>query len=303
MRRMSSAGPGRFEYLTPETVAACEDLEVVAKGIVEGFFAGLHRSPWHGFNVEFSEYRPYAPGDPPKFVDWGVYGRTDRFLIRESQEETNCRATILLDATASLDFPSAASSKFRYASCLAAAIAWILCRQRDAVGLGILAGGIAKYLPPRTGEAALREVLRALEAARPRGETDFDALLSLADELPRRGLVILLTDFYADERGAARLFQKMRHLRHEVLALHLLSPEERDFPYRGLAEFRDLEGAGSLETEADFLRPLYREALSAWTQSLARAAASASAFYRTVFTDRPFAESLREFLAARGRWR
>ncbi len=293
----------RFEFLTVETVAACQDLELVAHRIVEGFLSGLHRSPYHGFNVEFSEYRPYAPGDPLKFVDWGVYARTDRFLVRESQEETNCRATILLDASASLGFGEGAQSKFAYARCLAGAIAYLMCRQKDAQGLVAFSNGVGRFLPSRLGEGALRETLRALEDLRPAGPTDFAGLLNFADEIPRRGLVILISDLYGEPRDYARLLQKLRFLRHEVLVLHLLSAEERDFPYRGLVEFVGLEGDGPVEAEADFLRPAYREALVAWVVQMRRIAIDAGADSFAVDTSRPFAEALREVLSARARFR
>ena len=296
---------GDAGLLTAEALETVQNLSLLAKGIVDGFLAGAHRSPHLGVSVEFAEYREYAPGDPLKTLDWQVYARTDRYVVRQFHDETNLRACVVLDTSRSLDFTGDASrpTKFRFAACLAAALVHLLMRQRDAVGLVSFASSIGTYFPPRLTPVAQREMMKYLESLRPGGATFAAGTLHhVAERMPRRSMVLLISDLLGDPDEVVAALGHLRHNRNEVLVFQVLDPAELEFPYRGLNDFRDLETDELLEADADALREEYVAAMHAFLKRYKKRCADARIEHHVVRTDQRFDRALAAVLRRRTRW-
>ena len=297
-------GPDPRMYLNPEIVARLAHLDVRARLVVEGFIAGMHRSPFHGFSVEFAEHRPYMPGDPLKNLDWRVWARSDRYLVKQYTEETNLRCHLLLDLSGSMAFqsPRAALSKLGYAQSLAAALAYLMLQQQDAVGAMLFAERPLRYLPARAVRSHLDEILKALGSAAPQGRTRLGpALHELAERIKRRGLVILLSDLMDDPSQVLLGLQHFRHRNHEVVVFHILDPDEIDFPYTDTATFVDMESEQRLTTEPWEIAKRYRERLTAWSKHYARACRENRIDYVRLDTRTPFDQALLAYLEKRAR--
>ncbi|HSJ30998.1 MAG TPA: DUF58 domain-containing protein [Longimicrobiales bacterium] len=295
----------RADLLTPRELAALGGLEFVARQVVEGFIAGLHRSPHRGFSVEFAEHRMYQPGDDLRYIDWRMYGRSDRYYIKQFEEETNLRSYLLVDASASMSWTSAEGvlpTKLWYAKQLAASLALMLVRQGDAVGLLAFDSAIRSHIAPRGGRRHWHELLRTLEPVTASGRTDpGSALRDLAGRLRRRGLVILISDLLVDPDATRLALRFLRHRGHEVLVFHLLDPGERELPGVGEVRFVDPETDEELPVSAADVRQEYREAvehaLAEWRRDLAPQGID----YVLVGTDEPMAHALRAYLHKRER--
>lgn len=295
----------RADLLTPRELAALGGLEFVARQVVEGFIAGLHRSPHRGFSVEFAEHRMYQPGDDLRYIDWRMYGRSDRYYIKQFEEETNLRSYLLVDASASMSWTSAEGvlpTKLWYAKQLAASLALMLVRQGDAVGLLAFDSAIRSHIAPRGGRRHWHELLRTLEPVTASGRTDpGSALRDLAGRLRRRGLVILISDLLVDPEATRLALRFLRHRGHEVLVFHLLDPGERELPGVGEVRFVDPETDEELPVSAADVRQEYREAvehaLAEWRRDLAPQGID----YVLVGTDEPMAHALRAYLHKRER--
>jgi len=257
---------GRF--LEPALVERLNQLQLTARSVVQGNTAGLHRSQLKGASVEFRQHRSYVPGDDPRRLDWRVLGRTDRPYVREYDEETNLRGLIMLDRSGSMAFqgargPSTSSertreNKFEYASRLAAALSYLMLAQTESVGLAIFGEKIDTFLPPHSGSGQLSRVIDLLERAVPRGRSDPGrAMQDSADRLERRGLVIVISDFFAPIESLKRGFARLMHDRHEVIAARVIDRAEIDFPFKGWARFRGLEGERSQICEAALVKRTY----------------------------------------------
>lgn len=297
----------------PELLASIADLELVARIIVEGLVSGLHRSPFHGYSAEFSQYRHYRPGDDLKYVDWKLLARTDRLYTKQFRETTNMAAEIVIDTSASMAFPtdgdssraSAASrgqpgarpiSKFRYAVIAAAALAHVISGQGDAVGLLT-----AEYfIAPRAGRQHLRGVLAALARLAPAGAWNADAIVRRAAErMKRRGLILVFSDFYdAEDRTFAELRRAAR-MGHEVVLFQMLSREELDFPFHRDLEIADLESGRTLPVNAALARASYKDAVSAFVERWRSRAAAEGFQYSLIVTDTAPEHALRNFLLRR----
>ena len=294
---------GRADLLTPGQLASLGGLELVARRVVEGLLAGLHRSPHRGFSVEFAEHRAYQPGDDLRFVDWRMFGRSDRYYVKQFEEETNLRATVLLDLSASMDWssdPATLPTKLWYARQLAASLALLLIRQGDGVGLTAFDDAVRHRIASRGGRGHWHEIVRALESLEPGRRTDpAPTLRELAARLRRRGLVILLSDLLIDPEETRLALQMLRHRGHEVLVFHLMDPGERELPAVRDARFVDPETGEELPTSPAALREAYRGAVEAamdeWRQSLAAGGMD----YVVVDTDQPMALALRQYLRRR----
>jgi uncharacterized protein (DUF58 family) len=282
-------------------LAAVQGLGLRARLVVEGLFAGLHRSPFKGFSVEFSEYRPYQPGDDLRLVDWRAFARTDRYYVKEFEEETNLRFYLCLDCSASMAFSSEAPlTKFEYAGTLAAALAYLALGQRDAVGLATFDAGVREFVPPRSSRQHFRTFLQVLEAARPAGRTDLYATLAaLAERAPRRGLFAIFTDLWDVRARVLDGFRALRAEKHEVILFHVLDAAEEEFPYRGAATFVDLESAERVELEASRFREGYVEALANLKRDFELELGARDVDYMPVVTTRPPAETLISYLGRR----
>lgn len=297
------AGGGRA-MLDPAVVARLAHLDVRARLVVEGFIAGMHRSPFHGFSVEFAEHRPYMPGDPLKNLDWKVWARSDRYLVKQYTEETNLRCHLLVDLSGSMGFRSerASMSKLEYAQSLSAALAYLMLQQQDAVGLLLFADHPLAYVPARAVRSHLDVLLRSLGGAEARGRTRLGpALHELAERIKRRGLVVLCSDLMDRPHEVLAGLQHFRHRRHEVVVFHVLDPAEVDFPYTDTATFVDLESGERLTTEPWEIARRYRERFAAWTEHLRRACREQRVDYVPLDTRTPFDRALLAYLEKRAR--
>jgi uncharacterized protein (DUF58 family) len=290
------------DFLKPEAVAKLRGIDLRARLVVEGFLAGLHRSPYKGFSVEFTEHRQYIPGDELKRVDWKVYGRTDRFYIREYEEETNLRAWLVVDTSGSMAYAGSAMSKLEYSGCLAASLAYLLLHQKDSCGLVTFSDRIDRYLPPRSTPAHLHAVLRELARAKPGGDTDVGSTLdSLAERIKRRGLVVVISDLWDDEGRVLRALRHFRHRRHEVIVFHVTEPVEAGLDFRGPVVLRDLETGRELTVDPRVIGADYRKSWQRRCAELERGCAEALVDYCRVSTATPFDRALFAYLERRRR--
>ena len=289
-------------YLDPETVSKITRLDLIARLVVEGFITGLHRSPYHGFSVEFSEHRPYMPGDSLRDIDWKAYAKSDRLYVKQYEEETNLKAYILLDISGSMDFKAGAPlSKFRYATSLAAALSYLMLKQRDAVGLLLYHHQIETYVPQRSMQSHLQVLLKTIDQAQPQSETQMaPAFHDLAERISRRGLVIVLSDLLDDPSEVLKGLRHFRHLGHEVIVFHLLDPRERDLDFRDETRFYDLEAPDeTLTTQPRHIQHEYREMMDNLIQTYKLGCAEARIDYALLDTATPFDAALSRYLIQR----
>lgn len=298
------APPGAAAFLPPEELLRLGPLDLVARLAVEGFMAGRHRSPGRGGALEFAQHRPYAAGDDLRRVDWKVYARTDRWYVRESEEETNLRATVVLDASASMGWSSPGRvSKWAYGRAVAAALSHLLLSQQDAVGLAVFADRLAEFVPPRAGRAQRARIFAALEAAEPGGTTAPESpFRQLAERLPRRGLLIVISDLLGPTERFLPGLRYFRGRKHEVVVLHLLDPAERSLARLGPAPaVTDAETGRVLKADLESLTAGYARAL-AELEATYRAQAHDRAFdFVPLTTNEPIGVALGRWLARRNR--
>jgi uncharacterized protein (DUF58 family) len=287
--------------LEPGALAAIADLELVSKRVVDGTISGLHRSPFHGYSAEFSQYRHYRPGDDLKYIDWKLFARTDRLYTKQFRETTNLLCQIALDASASMDYAGAAGiTKFQYARLLAGSLAYLVSRQGDAVGLVTYAGAIKQYLPSRGGQVHLRSLLLMLSRTDPGGQTDGAAALGRTiDLLKRRGLLIVISDLYDERDLVERALMRAAHIGHEVVVFHVLSRDEVELPFRDDVELEDPETGRLVLSNGAAAGRAYREAISAFLERWRTRCATYGIDYVRVFTDAPLEAGLRAYLRRR----
>jgi len=291
-------------FLRPEVVARLSHLDVRARLVVEGFIAGLHRSPFHGFSVEFAEHRPYMPGDPLKNLDWKVWARSDRYLVKQYTEETNLRCHLLLDLSGSMGFKSerASLTKLEYGQSLAAALAYLMLHQQDAVGALLFDEHPREYIPARAVRSHLDVVLKTFAAANPSGRTRLGpALHELAERIKRRGLIVLCSDLMDKPSEVMSGLQHFRHRNHEVIIFHILDPDELEFPYTDTATFVDMESGERLTTEPWEIAKRYRERLAEWADFYRRNCRERRMDYVQIDTRMPFDRALLAYLEKRAR--
>jgi uncharacterized protein (DUF58 family) len=252
-------------FLRPDVVSKLSGMEIKARLVVEGFIAGLHKSPYHGFSVEFAEHRQYMPGDPLRNVDWKVYAKTDRFFIKEFEEETNLKAYLLVDTSGSMGYTSNSISKLEYSCYLSAALSYLMLKQRDSVGLVVFDEGIKKYVPPKSAlRSHLHVLLQELDKLEPSRTTNISsALHEMAERIKRRGLIILISDLFDEPDRVLNGLKHFRHKKHEVIVFHVLDPKERSFAFPELAIFKDLETEEELMTSPWQIRKEYTERFKA----------------------------------------
>lgn len=309
-------------YLDPKIIQQVNRLDLRARFIVEGFLAGLHSSPFQGFSVEFSEHRKYVQGDEPRTIDWKVFARTDRFFVRKYEAETHMACHLLVDASASMGYVgylgphrirSAAEAvgvwpqpagKLMYAIHIAAALGYLITKQQDAVGLGVIADGLTQMLPARARRAHLVEVLGALAAVTPKGETGLARGIDEAlAQIPHRGLVILLSDLLTDTDAVLKAMHHIRFRGHDLIVMHILDAAETQFPFDGNVRLEDPETGEMLVVEAAALRDRYLAAVAEWRQRLSGELTNLRADYVPLDTSQPFDKALVEFLIQRQRRR
>jgi len=289
------------KYLRPDVVAKLSNMELIARLVVEGFITGLHKSPYHGFSVEFAEHRQYMPGDEIKHIDWKIYGRTDRYYIKQFEEETNLKAYIILDASRSMSYSSdGRMPKIEYASYIAAALAYLMIQQRDAVGFTIYDERVRLHMPPHATKTYLKEILHQLEEVKASSKTSTaDSLHTIAERIKRRGLVIILSDLFDKPGEVMSALRHFRHRKNEVIVMQILDPLERSFAFGRDAIFKDLETAEELITQPWHIEKAYREEMKRFLDLYKKDCREHNIDYLLLDTTRQFDIALFEYLHKR----
>ena len=294
--------PAEQRFLDPGVLARIGSLELKARTVVEGFLSGLHRSPLRGFSVEFAEYRQYLPGDDLSTMDWKVYARTDRHYVKKFEEETNLRAHLLLDISGSMRYGSGPMTKLEYGSCLAASLAYLMNRQRDASGLMTFDDEIRSLVPPSVRPGHLRALLLSLDRLPHGARTDTGRPLhQLADAIRKRGMVVLISDLLDEP---ARVIDGLKHFRFrgsDVLVFHVLDAAELTFPFDRPVKFRDMETEEEVLASPSAIRGEYLAAMNGLVETYRRELRSTGIDYQLLDTSKPLDYALLSYLAVRGR--
>jgi len=286
--------------ISPQALMMIRNLELRAKIVVEGFWNGLHRSPYHGFSVEFTEYRDYTPGDDPRYLDWRLFARTDRYYIKKFEDETNVRCHLLVDNSQSMGYQSVGYTKADYASTLAATLAYFLHLQGDATGLLTFDEGIREFLPARHRPGHLRHLMLALEKPGSGTSTDLTAPLKrIAEIIKKRGLLMLISDLLAPIDALERNLSNLRACGHEVVLFHVLDPAELNFSMAQPAMFRDLESGRRLYIDPAAARRDYLQKLKDHIGAVEQSCRKLGIGYNRLSTDRPLELALFDFMRAR----
>lgn len=285
-------------FLDPAVLATIGNLELLARTVVDGFLHGLHRSARLGLSMEFAEHRPYMPGDEIRRIDWRVYARTDRFYVKEYEAETNATVTILLDRSRSMDYGTGAVTKLDYGRFLAASLAWFSSRQRDRVGLALFDREITEQIPPSTRH--LQAILHTIDQMTPGGEGDLAGpLRRIAERAGRRGIFVLISDFYEDPERVAEAVAPLLASGGDLIAFQLLDPAELRFPFEGAATFEDLERGEQIPVVPEDQRARYRELIEAHLEGLSRQAARTGVDWTLCDISRPLDFVLYQYLMRR----
>lgn len=292
------------DVLTSEDIGKFSNLQVLARQVVEGFCSGLHRSPHKGFSVEFKEHRQYVPGDDIRNIDWKLFGKTDRLYIREYEEETNLRCTILLDSSGSMAYSGSRSngnSKHDYAVRTAACLSWLMLQQQDSVGLVTFNDRVRRYIPPRAQPRHLQAIIGELKKQKPEFETELgDVFHEMVAKIHRRGLLVIISDLFGDVDQLMKSLAHFRHANHDIVIFQIWDPDEIDFPFRQWVQFASLEQAANRHlVDPAQLRRAYLEKLEEFRAQLARGCNRHRISLVPMTTDQPFADSLATYLALR----
>lgn len=294
--------PQSYFSLKPETLSRLKNLEMRARFVVEGFITGLHKSPYHGFSVEFAEHKQYMPGDEIKRIDWKVLGKTDRYYVKQYEEETNLKCYILLDISGSMKYGSGEITKIDYSSYLAASLSYLMLKQRDAVGLSLFSDRIVKYIPPRSVQTYLLHILKELDHIEPTGETNVSPVFhTLAERIKRRGLVIIISDLFDNPENIVSGLKHFRHKNHEVLVFHIMDPFEHSFAFNKEAIFLDMETNDEINTLPWHIRTEYKIQVNKMLNYYRKICRENSIDYIHLSTETPLDEALSEYLIKRKR--
>lgn len=291
-------------FLDPHTLAKLHGLELRAQRIVEGYVAGLHRSPFQGFSNEFAEHREYTPGDDLRYLDWKVFGKTDKFYLKQFEAETNLICYLLLDTSESMRYqgPDAPLSKLAYAQCIAASLAYLVLRQNDSVSLVTFDDEVRQLLRPSSNPTQLKQLLHVMETAPANRKTRTGPIFhELAERLTRRGIVVVLSDLLDDVDSMLAGLKHFRHRRHDVIVFHLVDPAEVDFPFQHVTLFKGLEALGDIVTEPRSLRAAYLSEVRRFLEQVQIGCRAQQVDYRMIRTDHPLDAVLTTFLAARSK--
>lgn len=290
-------------YLHPSFISKLNSLELKARLVVEGFMVGLHKSPYHGFSVEFSEHRAYMQGDNLKDVDWKVFGKTEKYFIKQYEEETNLRSYIFLDTSNSMAYSSEKNiSKLNYSITLAAALSYLMIHQQDAVGLTLYSEKINKFLPPKSSRAYLQEILKSLINVTPSEKTNTaESLSEGAEKLKRRGLVVIISDFFDDINSVLKALKHFSYKKNEVIVFQILDPMEKTFSFGKDAIFKDLETGDELTTQPYQIQKAYREAMNEFTNKIKSECLNSNIDYNLIETSDPYDKALLRYIQKRAK--
>ncbi len=289
------------ELLPPESLARFSNLNLIARWIVEGFISGLHKSPYHGFSVEFAEYRQYVVGDDLRYFDWKALARSDRKYIKKYHSETNMQAHVLLDCSASMKFGEPVT-KFKYATAMAAALSYLMVLQQDAVGAVLFADKVLNYVPPKSSMRHFRELVNVIAAAEPQKSTSIhSALHFVAETVKRRGLFIIISDLYDDQDKIIAGLRHLRFKKNEVIVFHVLDRNELKFPYAMLSDFHDMETDERIQVMPASMRAAYMEAIGGFSDEMRKQCSNMHVDYQLIDTATPFDKVLAKYLYKRQR--
>jgi len=292
------------EYLQTDVVARAEALGVKARTVVEGLRVGDHKSPYRGFSIEFVQHREYVPGDDLRHIDWRVYGRNERYMIKQYEQETNFIAHIVLDASRSMLYGEGSTNKLEYAKLIAATLAYVIVHQRDSAGLHVFDSTWRTRLPAGSQPGHVLRLLQTLESVEPKDKTSVGPLLhELADTVRPRGMVFLISDCFDDPAALLQGLQHLRFFGHEVTVLHVLHPDEREFPFEGMVRFDGLEETEHLLTRPQLIRTNYLRELNTFLEELRKGCEAQRVDYVPIDTSKPPADLLSTWMARRLRVR
>jgi uncharacterized protein (DUF58 family) len=289
------------KYLDPQTLASLEGLDLQARMVVEGYVAGMHPSPYHGFSVEFAEHREYVPGDDIRHIDWKVWSKTDKLYLKQYEEETNLLAYMLLDTSESMAYSSGDNvTKLQYAQFIVAALAYMILQQQDSVGLIVYDDAVRRYLKPAGHPAQLHELLKMLAVTPAREKSDLGVVFNdLAERFKKRGVVAIFSDMFDDVSRIITGLKHFRHRRHEVIVFHILDPAELEFPFRETTLFKGLESMPELLTDPHALKRAYQAELGSFLKELEKACRMSDIDYVPLRTDQNLDTALSSYLASR----
>lgn len=294
------------KYSDPEVLSRVAGLTLRARRVVEGTISGLHKSPFHGFSVEFAEYREYSPGDDLRRLDWRVFGRTDRYYIKQYEEESNLRATLVVDGSASMRYKGKGGrlSKFDYGATVAASLATLLIGQQDPVGLAVFDRQPRRTLPPAATQAQLARIIGELESAAPDRETELgEVLQTLSEQVKQRGLLILITDLLTNLDRFYDGLARLQYRGHEILVMQILDKDELDLPFKDMVLFKDIEGTEEVFAEPWGFRRAYQEAMQTFIQEVKSGCGARGVDHLLMRTDEDLGLALSHYLHARERMR
>lgn len=295
---IQDANPQR--YFDPDILAKVGFSPLLARVVVEGFINGLHKSPFHGFSVEFADHREYVPGDDLKFLDWHLYGRTDLYYIKRFEEETNLRCTILLDRSASMGFGTGKLTKWDYSCFLATCLSYLMLRQQDAAGLAMFGAAPGLIVQPRCRRTHLRQLMKAMIDHAPSGGTDVPlSMAAIARSLKRRGLVVVISDLIDDPEATLRALRMLTTRRHDVIVFHVQDAAELNFPFEGATLFQDLETGEELEIDPAAVRKKYLERMEELSAFYRKGLTEIGADYHLIDTNQPYEHALSAYLNRR----
>jgi len=289
-------------FLDPQTLARLHGLQLRAQHIVEGYVSGLHRSPYHGFSIEFAEHREYAPGDDLRYVDWKVFGRTDKFYLKQYEDETNLVCHLVLDVSESMRYksPGAALSKLEYAQCIAASLGWLVIHQQDAVGLATFDNQVRSLVEPGSKPSHIRQLLHVLENIEPKHKSDAGPVFhDLSARQKKRGVVLILSDLFDNVEKLLAGLKHFRHRRHDVIVFHILDDAELDFPFDNPTMFKGLEEFPEILADPRSLKRAYLQEFQAYLKQIQTGCRNQRVDYNLIRTGQDLGVSLSTYLASR----
>ncbi|NOZ04263.1 MAG: DUF58 domain-containing protein [FCB group bacterium] len=288
------------KYLKPEMVARLNNMSLRARLVVEGYIIGHHKSPYHGFSVEFAEHRAYGPGDEVRHIDWKLYGKTDRYYVKRYEEETNLRSYLILDTSKSMTYASGSISKLDYASYLTAALSYLMLSQQDGIGLVLFDEKIQQFIPPRSTPSHLNTVLSQLDHINPGSDTKLGPVLhEMAERIKKRGLVVLISDLFDDPNAVLGGLKHFRHNKQEVIIFHILDRQELEFEFNTRTRFKDIETGELITTEPWHIRSSYRSLVEQFQANYRKQCRKRKMDYIPLFTDQDLDLALNEYLRKR----
>jgi uncharacterized protein (DUF58 family) len=299
---MKAMAPDAKNYIDPKVLASIANLSLRARWVVEGLMSGVHKSRAKGFSVEFEEHREYSPGDEIRRIDWKAFGKFDRYFIKEYEDETNLRAYLLLDASASMNYASDGITKFDYACTLTASLAYLILKQQDAAGVVTFSDRIEAFIPPRAKRDYLAQILHALENRGPGGETKVGKILDdIAGQVKRRGLIVLVSDLLDEPAEILKGLRQFRFKGNDVIVFHLLDPAELELPFDGNVLFEDLELANlKVITDPRTIRSTYRQVVNEFITDMRKQCHDNAIDYQLISTATPLDQALASYLSWRG---